>query len=266
MLTPLDIIGQAIDSAEKLDKLLRKATSKQVTANDERMNVKAVAFTWFESLRPTLIHPASTTLLIPLDKAYTDLLEFRDKSTSRMKYRSHLRALKAELIRFRSQLTVLIASGQISVHQKPDFTKLVIDKRLLSIIDRRWSETEKCLEGAPLASVVMIGALLEALLLSRIEREPDKSFLSKLKCAPKDGGSGKTKKLTTWTLNDYMNACFEMGWIRRPVKDIGGVLRDYRNLIHPREELKQGIHFNPDDAKMYWAIFSTLAEQIADIK
>jgi hypothetical protein len=59
-----------------------------------------------------------------------------------------------------------------------------------------------------------------------------------------------------------MNACFEMGWISKPVKDIGVVLRNYRNLIHPREELKQGVSFSTSDAKVYWAVFTTIAEEI----
>jgi hypothetical protein len=261
MHAPLDTIELAIDSVVRLKKLLSQRQSKQVTAKDELLSIKAVTHTWFNTLRPTLNHPSSIVLLTPLNTAYNALLEFSDRFTNRSKYKTHLKDLKAELMRFRSQITVLISSGQITSHQKLDFSKLVTDKALLVIVDRRWDETRQCIEDAPLAAIVMIGALLEALFLSRIQRAPSMAPLFKLKCTPKDK-TGKPKELTTWTLNDYMNACFEMGWIRKPIKDIGAVLRDYRNLIHPREELRQKVSVNVDDAKMYWAVFTTMAEQI----
>jgi hypothetical protein len=261
MSTPLDIIDKAIVAIDKLYRALAKGGSQQVKASQERLNIKAIVHAWFDSFRPTLNHPTSGILLEPVVKLYRDLLDFSDRSTSRSRYRSHLKTLKAELMRFRSQAIILITSGQIPLRQKPDFSKLVLDKGLLSIIDRRWDETFNCIEGAPLAATVMIGGLLEAILLSRIKREQNKGLIFKLKSAPKDK-AGKAKNVQEWTLANYIDVCYELGWIRKPIKDIGVVLRDYRNLIHPREELKQKIHLNSDDAKMYWAVFSTMADQI----
>jgi len=261
MSTTLDVIEQAIDSVNKLTRTLSRSQSQQVRAAPELINIKAIAAIWFKSQSPFLNHLAGAALLGPIDKIYNELLEYSEKSTSRAKYKLHLKALKAELVRLRAQVNILTTSGQVPVRQKPDFSELVSDKALLSILDRRWDETLYCIDGAPLAAVVMIGALLETLLLSRIEREMNKAPLFRLQCTPKDK-TGKPKPLTQWKLDNYINACYELGWIRKPIKDVCIILRDYRNLIHPREELNQRIHLNSDDARMYWAIISNMADQI----
>ena len=60
-----------------------------------------------------------------------------------------------------------------------------------------------------------------------------------------------------------------MGWIRKPLKDISMVLRDYRNIIHPVKELalmmelKTDVLVNAADAKMFWRVFCELSDQIA---
>lgn len=250
---------------DKMTRMLSLGKSQKVRASKDRINIKTIVSNWFNSLRPTQNLPAVDALLGPIDKSYNELLEFCERSTSRIKYRSHLKTLKTELVRFRSQVNILMASGQMPFYEKPDFSKLVSDQGLLSIIERRWDETVNCIESrAPLAATVMIGALLEALLLSRIEREKYKDSIFNLNSTPMDTKTGKAKKLQLWTLADYIDVCYEMEWIRKPLKDIGVILRDYRNLIHPREELRQKIHLNSDDAKMYWAIFSKMADQIVN--
>jgi hypothetical protein len=254
MPTPLELVEKAVASLDALERLIKRKTSNQIKTAQEKDNIKAVAITWFESFRPLLVQSIDGTLLTPLDNAYNQLLEFCDKSTSRRKYKEHVKTLKIEMTRLRSQITVLMSSGRILINQKPDFSRLINDANMLSIIDRRWEETINCLDRAP----------LEALLLARIDKEADKSKVVKARSAPRDSKTGRTKTIYEWTLDAYINVSFELGWITRPQKDIGVVLRDYRNFIHPREELKQAIRVEPDDARMYWAIFSTMAQQIVN--
>ncbi len=64
-------------------------------------------------------------------------------------------------------------------------------------------------------------------------------------------------------LKSYLDVGYELGWIRRPARDVGVLLRDYRNYIHPAKELSHGIHITPDDAAMLWSICASLARQLA---
>ena len=106
-----------------------------------------------------------------------------------------------------------------------------------------------------------MGAILEALLLARINKMADKSSVFSSKCAPKDKG-GKTRPLQEWTLNSYIDVAHDLRWIGKASRDIGIVLRDYRNFIHPEKELSQGISVSEPDCRMFGAILVALAEEI----
>jgi hypothetical protein len=131
-----------------------------------------------------------------------------------------------------------------------------------AILLARWVECAACLKAeAPLAATVMMGGLLEALLLARINRENDKEFIFKARSAPKDG-QGKTKQLKDWMLSDYIRVVHEVKWVSVSVKDVGEVLRDYRNFIHPYKQFTHGVHLTPDDAMLFWELSKTIARQV----
>ena len=109
--------------------------------------------------------------------------------------------------------------------------------------------------------MVMMGGLLEALLMARIERLADKKPVFTAKAAPKDK-AGKTLPQKEWTLHNYIEICYELGWIGETAKGVSVVLRDYRNYIHPYKELTDGVTLTKDDAAMLWTVVVTLADQI----
>lgn len=131
-----------------------------------------------------------------------------------------------------------------------------------SILTRRWNECTLCLGcGADLAAVVMMGGLLESLLLARVNQTADKTPIFTAACAPRDS-AGKSLKLRDWTLNDYIHLARELKWIGEVAKDVSGVLRDYRNYIHPSKELANQINLTSRDTALMWTIFVTLTDQI----
>ena len=107
----------------------------------------------------------------------------------------------------------------------------------------------------------MMGGLLEALLLARVNRESDKKPIFTARAAPKDK-KGITKPLSDWMLKDYIDVVAELKWISVSAKDVGAVLRDYRNYIHPYKQLSHGIHIALDDATLFWEISKTISRQI----
>ena len=133
-----------------------------------------------------------------------------------------------------------------------------------SILLARWRECTKCIAAdVPMAATVMMGGLLEALLLARINREPGKRPIFTAKAAPEDR-SKKTKPLSEWMLKDFIDVVHELGWMTVSAKDVGAVLRDYRNYIHPQKQLSHSIHLKLDDAKLFWEISKSIARQIID--
>ncbi|MHB2027021.1 MAG: hypothetical protein ACYCPQ_10395 [Elusimicrobiota bacterium] len=205
-------------------------------------------------------------LLQTIDSQYQATLEASEKATLRSRYLGELKTLKSALVKLRSQVLYLTVSKKLSASENttpPDFTRLIPGPAMQAILNRRWNEAWSCLEaGAYLASTVMMGAILEALLLARINKLTDKSPVFASKCAPKDKTSGKTRSLQDWTLNSYIDVAHDLGWIGKASRDIGVVLRDYRNFIHPEKELSQGVSVGEADCRMFAAILVALADQI----
>lgn len=253
---PLDA---AIDSVVRLRASLSKGKTSQVRSLQERLLVKATAQAWFNSQKPQLVALNSDPLLTQISQVFATLLAWADQNTTRAKYLDVLKGAKADLVALRSRAAL---SPPPNTAQKPRFDALIADAQMLAILERRWSETLACLNAAaPLAATVMMGGLLEALLLARINALPNQAPVYTAKAAPKDK-QGKTRSLKEWGLKDYLDVAHELGWIRQSAKDVGQVLRDYRNYVHPEKERSQGLSVDSKDASMFLVVFASLAEQI----
>ncbi len=262
---PLGLLDHAIESVTKLRKAIGRNNSVQVTGQDECALVKATALTWIRQQRVHLGEGTPPARLLAIDDAFTSLLEFSDRRITRDRYKTTLKRLRADLVAFRSNVVSdpSIAETPASSAVAPDWSVLVSDPNMQFILTRRWQETAKCLDaGAHLAATVMMGSLLEALLLSRVNKEQDKSRLFRFKSAPIDKSTGKAALLQKWTLQHFIDVAHEAGWIRQSARDVSIVLRDYRNYIHPAKELSHGVRVNSDDSAMFWVVFQSLAEQI----
>jgi hypothetical protein len=76
------------------------------------------------------------------------------------------------------------------------------------------------------------------------------------------GVKEKTLHLKEWTLQNYIDVAHELGWITQTVRDIGDVLRDYRNYIHPHKQYSEKMSLAPEDAKISWEISKNIARQV----
>lgn len=265
MLASTNIVDECISGIERLTKYLRKSDTKQVGSREERSGVKATSLAWFHKQRPGISHELTSLNLGQVDDAFRELLDFSDKYTTRERYLTHLKSLRLALINLRGDIIIVSAGKNGTVENPPDFSKIVADPRMRKILNRRWEETKSCMRaGAHLAATVMMGALLEALLLARINSLNDKSQLFKLKCIPIDKKTGKAMPLQQWTLQDYIDSSYEMGWIAKSAKDVGNVLRDYRNFVHPAKELSEGVDLTQSDTQMFWAVFRELSYQVIE--
>jgi len=262
----LDILDQAIGSAKSLRRALGRNQAQQVSSKDERGLVKATALAWIRNQRQGFGHGNVPQRLQTVDEQFTELLELSERSITRERYKQRLKQLVKELVDLRTDVIAnpnFYSATRSAVSTPPEWAKLVSDTEMQAILTRRWNETSACIDAdAHLAATVMMGAMLEALLLSRANRVSDKSKLFKAKCCPKDK-KGKSLVLSKWTLKNYIEVAYELGWIRQSAKDVSVVLRDYRNYIHPAKELSHGVRIERDDSEMFWLVFKSLAEQIS---
>lgn len=258
-------IDIAFGEVEALRKTISKKKGVQVYSNDEKLAIKGVALAWFKKHKPVLANtPEQKTATV--DQLYAKILEESDKNATRKQYLLQLKALKKLLIDLRTQVLQTDVSLDGQDDTSPDFSALISDDKMRRILQRRWSETLLCIQSkANLAAMVMMGGLLEGLLLTRIHRISDKSVVFKSRSAPR-GKDGKTLQLKDWGLQNFLEVANELRWITQTAGQVGSVIRDYRNYIHPEKEYSQGeAVFSEDDIQMIWGIFKNMTRQIVRV-
>lgn len=129
---------------------------------------------------------------------------------------------------------------------------LSLPQTVVFILEQRISELKKCLKvGAPLSVIFLSGSILEGILLNVATKYP--AQFNKAVSAPKDK-LGKVKQLQDWSLNSLIDVANEIEFIGLDVKKHSHSLREFRNFIHPFEQMSSG--FNPDNhtAEIAWKV------------
>ncbi|CCQ74233.1 hypothetical protein [Magnetospira sp. QH-2] len=123
------------------------------------------------------------------------------------------------------------------------FEKLPIESSLIPVIEQRFQETEKCFNaGANLSAVILSGSILEAVLLGLSQANP--KLFNKAASAPKTR-QGNAKTFDQWKLAEFVAVAHEVKALRQDVRKFSDHLRDFRNYIHPFQQMASG--FTPDN-------------------
>jgi hypothetical protein len=253
---------QAINEAERVRSSVRKKHTVQVKGLECDI-IRATAHTWFQNHRPKVVVVFTDSDLQPLDKEYQWVVEASHRSAARSGYNRKWKEIKAKLVQLRAGNVVKLAGATKTNDLPPDFAKLISDSAMQGILQRRWTECVVCItHGAPLAATVMIGGLIEGLLLARVNRELNKKPVFTAAAAPKERSTFNPLPLKEWTLQDYIGVAHELKWITVAAKDVGVVLRDYRNYIHPQKEFSHNVSLGTDDAIVLWEIGKTISRQL----
>ena len=54
----------------------------------------------------------------------------------------------------------------------------------------------------------------------------------------------------------------ELGWVTKSAKDVGNVLRDFRNYIHPHKEHTDNVLIVDEDARMFWEVTKSISRHV----
>ena len=132
---------------------------------------------------------------------------------------------------------------------------------LIPVVNSRIDEIEKGLNAMmPLSVIILSGSTLEGILLNIAKQNPE-SF-NKAQSSPKDKDM-KVKPYSMWTLQNFIDVAAELGYLNEDTKKFSHVLRDFRNYVHPYEQL---IHnFNPDmhTAEICFQVLKAAISQIS---
>jgi hypothetical protein len=262
------IIESALTETQRLQKILSRQKSIQVRSADDQQIVKATAHAWFNSHRPIVVELISVDSIKPVDDLYRGLLAAAARSSLRSRYFTALKEIKRKLGALQADHVIALANAParmlgVTPDTAPTFAPLISDAKMQTILTKRWQECGICVKSsAPLAATVMMGGLLEGLLLAKINQLANKGPVFAASAAPIDSKTGKKLQLKEWGLKNYIDVAHELGWITKTTKDIGEVMRDYRNYIHPQKELSHGIVLETGDAQMLWEVAKSITMQL----
>jgi len=120
--------------------------------------------------------------------------------------------------------------------------QLNIDSAIIPIIESRIKEANSCLKHELSLSVIFLcGSVLEGLLLAVASKNP-KGFNQSPK-SPKNK-EGKVRPFHEWTLANFIDVACDLELLGLDVKQFCHVLRDFRNYIHPYQQMSS--NFSPD--------------------
>ena len=131
--------------------------------------------------------------------------------------------------------------------------RLNIDGSVIDILDSRIKEIQNSIKTkSALSCIVLCGSVLEGILLG-VASNKMKEF-NKCEVSPKDRKTEKVLPFNQWSLANFIDVSYKLGLIGLDVKKYSHSLRDFRNYIHPYQQMTSG--FNPDieTAKISWQV------------
>lgn len=234
------MLSKALDELARARANVARVAGRQIQNLEQRASLRALAFAWFQSHRPTVAQEVEASALSEADAAYRIILDAAENRSAKKTYLDAMASAKASLIALRGH--AVVERGDALGDAAPDFSPLAADPAMRGILERRWGECRKCIAaGAPLAGIVMMGGLLEALFVARANRMKDTSPLFRAATTPIHPKTKKALDLREWTLRPYLDVGHELGWISRSAKDVAALLRDYRNYVHPEKERSHAV-------------------------
>jgi AbiTii len=145
----------------------------------------------------------------------------------------------------------------------PNFQDVVNDDNFIKTLSRRWEEANLTFKAeAWLATVVLLGSVLEGILLEKMFDNPEKANRA-TKCPKQKLGR---KDIKDWTFKELIEVAVELGFISDIQSRLSTIIQEYRNFIHPNKEVNSGKKENPFDEAACRTLFGVFNNLLITMK
>jgi hypothetical protein len=138
------------------------------------------------------------------------------------------------------------------------FAKLALDMPMSQALVDRMNEAQRCIDAkAYLAAVILCGSVLEGMCLgygSRNMERVNRGYTAQFTKTP--------KQLHEWRLQEWIEVLARLGDLSPNVEKFGHGLRDFRNYVHPAEQLARGFSPDPHTARIGFQVVIAAAEDL----
>lgn len=140
-----------------------------------------------------------------------------------------------------------------------DSYSFVSDGKLAKVIKERITEIETAVKNnMPLAAMFLIGSTLEGVLSALAQKYPQ--LFNKSPSVPKKNGN--PLPIVSWVLESLIDVAYGANVLSKDVVDFSKQVRNYRNYIHPREQVRQNFSPTMDTVKISLQVFKAALNQI----
>lgn len=140
--------------------------------------------------------------------------------------------------------------------------ELGLDNAIANVLKLRLQEIKSGFKANAILSIIVLsGSVLEGILLGLAMQNP--KMFNQSKKAPKDT-EGRIKLFRYWSLNDFIETAYDLKILDENVKKFSHNLRDFRNYIHPHEQLTRGFFPNIQTARLSCNVLLLAMRQIAN--
>jgi len=137
----------------------------------------------------------------------------------------------------------------------PDLEKLPIEGVFKPIIKQRLDEIERCYDAqAYLASIILIGSVIEAVLLG--------AAITNRKQFSEATGSPKTA-VEKWNLSSLIDVATEIGMLKKDVGKFSQTVREFRNYVHPFQEASPDFKLDRHTARICCQVLMATLASVA---
>jgi hypothetical protein len=142
---------------------------------------------------------------------------------------------------------------------RPDlFDGLPVDDAMRRALVDRMDEAARCIDvNANLAAVILCGSVLEGMCLGFGTRNPER-----VNRAFSERFNKPARHLHEWRLSEWIDVLAYLGDLSPNIEKFGHGLRDFRNYVHPAEQLAH--HFSPNQhtARIGFQVVVAAAEDL----
>ena len=130
------------------------------------------------------------------------------------------------------------------------------------VLRARLDEIERCMASdAPLAVIFLVGSTLEGLLMELALANAE--TFSTSSSAPEV--RGKTKPIDEWTLAELIAVSRSLGFVGEDVLKHADQVRNFRNYIHPRQQMRENFEPRMMTAKIAQQVLLAALNDLNDL-
>ncbi len=141
------------------------------------------------------------------------------------------------------------------IAEKRQFT-FIRDLSLRAIVERDYSEIQKAYSLQCWKSVIILcGGTIEAVLTDLL--------LANETSAKSAKSSPKTTDITRWDFSNLIDVSVELKLLSQGVEKLSHSIREYRNLVHPGNEVRNKLKFDAEEAKIAFEVLNIVHRDLS---